>query len=160
VADISYYQQIEGGIFGQPDGPDPSATAALQEKVAQQQIAMTQNPGYVPPGYNAGPPAPLWAAQTGGPSSLPIIGWTAQKDYGTSPFRPYDTSHIGRIPDWTSDANSSAAGRFDQNQAVGSFAFDPAGRAAVGEGLLQFDDTPVNPNRPPNDISGSIELEY
>lgn len=149
MAELGYYAQVEGGVFGQPDGgnSDPVTRAELQEASAVLSRSFTTQPGYVPACYVQ--------MAAGNP---PIIGWTVQKDAG-SPFRPYTPT--GHIPDWTSDVNPIGAGSFDMNQEVsGSFGFDPANRAPIGGAVLEYGEDP-NANKPTTDVGGTIgDLEY
>lgn len=157
------YGELIPGIYGTPNpatDPDPVSRAALQEATIQAQIRRAGQPGYVPPGYR-GPDAigPTWN-QTGGPANLPTPGWTAQSGVG-SPFPHYDTTNIGRIPDWEMDPNPVGAGNYDANPVVGgAFAFSRDNRAPIGDGLMQWDDQNLNPNAPTTDVSGQIDLEY
>ena len=147
MSDIGYYQQIEGGINGNPDGPDLAAQVARQEATAAQGAALASTPGSVPRCYTH-------QAQ----GVLPRIGWTAQSGKNETVFPPY--TFVGTTPDWTGDPNGIGAGQYDMNPVVGSMAPNPLGRAPIGDGLLQFDDRP-NPNTLPQDVGGSIDdLEY
>jgi hypothetical protein len=159
------YGELIPGIYGTPapgTDPDPVSRAALQEATIQAQIRMAEQPGYVPQSYQGNPQSGPSNQQLGGPANLPKIGWTAQNGGGSPAFAPWSAEDMGHIPDWTSDANSAAGGRYDQNPVVGgSFGFDRNQRAPIGDGLLQYDDTPTNPNRPPNEVGGSVgSLEY
>jgi hypothetical protein len=124
VADIGYYVQVVGGIPGQPDlgNADPVRQAALQQSVFQQNQAIKEAAVvagvYVPPGTGSGPPsAPEWANQVGGPSNVPIVGWTAQNSRAGTAFvaQPgqWMATDMGTVPDWTSDPNPAAAGSYD-----------------------------------------------
>lgn len=152
-----YYAQIEGGRFGQPDGTDdPVSRAKLQEAALQANLLLA--PGAVPPSYAGHSDGPS-NQQVGGPSSLPIIGWTTQNATGPAFHTPYVPDHMGSVPDWNQDPSSTAAGTYDMNQAVGSMAPNPLNRAGIGGGLLQYEDRP-NPNAPVTDVSGSGDLEW
>ena len=151
MADIGYYEQIEGGVFGTANpatDSSPESRAALQEASVQLQARQTQTPGYVPPSY---------AHQALG--VLPKVGWTCQNSGGAPPFEAWQEP-VGRIPDWTSDPNPIGAGAYDMNQAVGSMPPNPLNRAPIGDGLLQFDDTQTNPNAPTTDVGCAGDLEY
>jgi hypothetical protein len=157
VPELGYYAQIEGGIFGQPDGTDdPVSRAKLQEAATQANIRLAA--GAVPASYTGHTGGP-GNAQLGGPSSLPIIGWTAQNSTGPAFHTPYVPDHMGSVPDWNDDPNGIGAGAYDWNPSVGSMAPNPLGRAPIGGGLLQYDDRP-NPNAPTTDVSGSGDLEW
>lgn len=152
---MGYYQQVVGGIYGTPDAGDPVARAELQEQYSELNRLATTHPGYVPPDM-AGRNAPMWATQTGGPSSLPIIGWTCQNSTGPA-FHPYSTVGIGTTPDWTNDVNPIGAGSYDMNQTWGAMAPNPLNRGPIGDGFFQgMDGQPPNPNHLPQDVGGSI----
>ena len=132
MSDLGYHQQIQGGIFGRPNpatDSDPVSRAALQAKFAAMATVAASAPGAVPPSYE----------HLGG-GNVARVGWTAQKP-AQSVFPPYTAADTGRIPDWEDDANSTAGGRYDQNQAWGDGrGFDPSNRAPVGG-------TGLDPNR-------------
>jgi hypothetical protein len=161
MSELGYGEPVPG-IYGTPapgTDPDPVSRAKLQQATIDAQIARAHQPGYVPPGYR-GPDAigPTWN-QTGG-GNQPTPGWTAQNGKG-SPFPPYDGSKIGHIPNWEVDRTPGGAGDYDQNEVfTGSFPPNRLGRAPIGDGLLQYDDTPTNPNAPTTDVGGSVDLEY
>jgi hypothetical protein len=153
VSDIGYYQQIQGGIFGQPDGgnSDPVSRAALQEAAAQANILCAETAGSVPQCYER--------LGTGNPAT---IGWTAQKDTGAA-FPPYTAQDTGFTPDWTADANPVGAGAYDMNPAVVAAPYTALNQAPIGEAF--FDGAmgvPPNPNVPAYDVGGSAgdDLEY
>lgn len=145
---LSYYQQSQGGIYGNPDGggSDPVTTAALQEKYAMMNMAYTQNTDYVPPSYvHAG---------SGNPAT---IGWTVQNQRGGSVPFPYYNPNVGTTPDWTNDANPIGAGSYDMNPVVTSFAPNRLNRGPIGDGFFQgMDGQPPDPNHLPQDVGGSI----
>lgn len=151
MAELGYYEQIQGGIFGQPDGggSDPVSRAALQEASAALERTFTTKPGYVPPNY-AGP-------HVGG-GSLPIVGWTAQNSTGPA-FHPYDPN-VGTTPDWNNDPNPIGAGSYDMTPLVsGGWAFDRnsvAPRGADSGGIIPNPD----PNFLPQDQGGTGDLEW
>lgn len=122
-------------------------------------FTFTTRPGYVPSSYS-GPGAPEWANQAGGPSSLPIIGWTCQNSTGPA-FLPYDTTHIGRIPDWEANGIPATGGQYDMNQTVGSMAPNVLNQGPIGDSLFDgWEGQPPNPNAPNTDVSGTIDLEW
>lgn len=145
---------------GQPDPGDPMARAALQESYAFMAQQAAKTAASVPQTYLLqGGPNPLSemppAAVAG---NLPRIGWTCQKDTG-SPFGPYAPTM--QTPDWTSDPNSIAAGRFDQNQAVNPAPFDRANIAPIGSAVFDGYSEIPNPNVVPMDNQSLMEdLEY
>jgi hypothetical protein len=158
VSELGYFEPTPG-IYGTPTpgtDPDPVSRAALQEATTQAMIRRAGQPGYVPPNYAGPVSVGPSRQQTGGPSNLPKIGWTAQNSNGSPAFvEPYTADHMGQVPVWNTD------GSYDTGPVVtGSFAPNPLGRAPIGDGLLQYDDTPTNPNRPPNDVGGTGELDY
>lgn len=138
------------GVFGSDS--DPESRAALQNASAQLQFTLTTAPGYVPPNYIHP-----------GSGSLPIIGWTAQNGYGTAAFHPYNP-HVGTTPDWTADANSAGAGRYDQTQVVAYGDYNPLNRGPLGSPFYDAPGAqePENPNTLPQDVSGTSgqDLEY
>jgi hypothetical protein len=161
VSELGYHEPVPGiyGTANPATDSDPVSRAALQEATAAQMRTFTTKPGYVPPSYQGDAIGPTYTQLGNG--ALPRIGWTCQKDAGTPVFAPYDGSHIGRIPDWTSDANAIGAGSDDMNEVfTGAFPPNRLGVAPVGDGLLQFDDQRTNPNAPTTDVSGTIDLEY
>lgn len=165
MTDIGYHEPIPGiyGTANPATDSNPASRAALQEATIQAQIARAEQPGYVPPNYT-GPASvgPSWN-QTGGPANLPKIGWTCQNGGGSSAFveEPWTAVDMGHIPIWDTDPNPAAAGAYDMNPVTtGAFAYDRNNRAPIGDGLLQYDDTPTNPNAPTTDVSGSVDLEY
>jgi hypothetical protein len=59
-----------------------------------------------------------------------VIGWTAQNATGPA-FYPYDPN-VGRIPDWTGDTNSIAAGRWDQTPLWSGWPVNRLNQAPIG----------------------------
>jgi hypothetical protein len=107
----------------------------------------------------AAPEAVPWSYERLGGGNVATPGWTAQSGTG-SPFPPYSSEHIGRIPDWDSDANPGA-GAYDMNQAWGSEAPNPLNRAPLGGDVLDGAmGVPPNPSAPTTDVGGTIDLEY
>jgi hypothetical protein len=148
VADIGYFEQIEGGVYGTANpatDPSPEDRYALQAASAALAQSLTTVPGYVPPSY-----------ERQGTGALPTVGWTCQNPNGPV-FPPYTPT--GRTPDWNAEGNPAAGGSYDMTSPVAYGDYNPLNRAPLGEGVLQYDDTP-NPNSPPNDISGSGDLEW
>jgi len=162
MSELGYYELIPG-IYGTPapgTTPSPEDIAALQNAVTQRMIIRASEPGYVPPSYEGNPQQGPSNQQVGGPSNLPIIGWTAQNATGPAFVEPYTADDMGHTPDWTGDeGNSIAAGRYDQNEAsCGAFGFDRANVAPIGDGLLQYDDeSNTNPNSVPMDNGSLVE---
>ena len=147
MSDIGYYAQIQGGIFGNPDGgtSDPVSRAALQEQYAEMNIAATGNRGYVPPDY-----------VHMGQGNPPTIGWTVQ-NAGNTPTFPYYNPNVGTTPDWTNDVNPIGAGSYDMNQVVSTMAPNPLNVGPIGDGFFQgLDGQPGDPNHVPQDVSGAI----
>lgn len=75
----------------------------------------------------------------------------------------WTAEHMGGIPDWTSDANSAAGGRWDQTQVVAYGDSNPLNRAPIGTNdgdFFQYMGVPPNPNAPVTDVSGTIGLEW
>lgn len=160
---LGYFQQIQGGIYGQPDGgnSDPVSRAALQEQYAQMAAAMTTVEGHVALAEGYQQSAPEWASQPGGPANVPISGWTAQNSTGPAFHQPYVATDMGRIPDWTSDSNALAAGQYDMNIAVRDTARNDLNQAPVGDNESLFNYMqPSPPSTPTEDISGSVTLEW
>jgi hypothetical protein len=160
VSELGYFELVPG-VYGTDEPGDtdyttPEARAALQASAMDANVAVAAQ--RVPPSYGTGPSAPMWASQPGG-GNTPIPGWTVQNATGPA-FRSYDTTNLGITPDWTGDANSIAAGRYDQNQTVAYGDSNPLNQAPLGDGLLQYDDHVDNPNALPEDVGGQIELEY
>ena len=123
MAELGYRELYYGGIYGtgtEQSESDPVARAALQQSAFAQNQAIKEaavaKGVYVPPGTGNGPQQPMWADQSGGPSNLPVVGWTAQKNVG-QPFveQPgtWTAVDMGTVPDWTSDPNPAAAGSYD-----------------------------------------------
>ena len=157
MADIGYHQQLQGGIFGQPDlgNADPRRQAALQEAAVQQNLLLKEaavTAGvYVPPGTGNSQNAPEWASQPGGPSNMPVIGWTAQNSTGGAFVEQpgeWTAKDMGRIPDWTGDNNALAAGQYDMNQVRSDGDYNPLNRAPIGAPFYDSPgaDLPNNPN--------------
>jgi hypothetical protein len=163
MSDLGYHEQIEGGIYGTPNpttDSSPEDRAAFQEAAVQQQILLATVPGVVPQSYQGAVEAGPSNQQVGGPSNLPIIGWTAQANSNEPVFQPYSADHMGRIPDWTGDPNPIGAGAYDMNEVLTGLPVDPLNRAPLGDAVMQFDDTP-NPNTVPQDDGGQIgRAEY
>lgn len=167
MADIGYFQQIQGGIPGQPDlgNADPVRQAALQQSVFAQNQAIKEAAvvagTYVPPGTGNAPSAPEWASQSGGPANLPIVGWTAQKDVGT-PFvtepDEWTAKDMGRIPDWTSDANSAGGGSYDMTPVRSDGDYNPLNRGPIGEPFFDAPGAqePNNPNTSSKYSAGTL----
>jgi hypothetical protein len=159
------YRELIPGIYGTPNpatDSSPASIAALQESVTQAMIVIAEtSPTYVPQSYEGNPGQGPSNQQAGGPSNLPIRGWTAQNTTGPAFIEPYDATDMGHIPDWTGDPNSIAAGQYDMNPVVAADFVDPLNVAPIGDGLLQFDDTQTNPNIFPED-GGSLvgDFEY
>lgn len=148
MSELGYHAQIEGGVHGVPDPGDPIVRAALQERYARMAIDRAGEPGSVPQSY-----------EHVGTGVLPTPGWTAQADEGTDAFPDY--TFVGHTPDWTGDSNPIGAGAYDQTQLVAYGDYNPLNVAPLGDGVLQFDDTPVDPNALPMDVGGTVgDLEY
>lgn len=117
MADLGYWTQIQGGIYGQPDlgGADPVTQAELQNAVFQRNQLIKEAASvagtYVAPNTGHDGNAPMWASQPGN-GNPPLQGWTCQNSTG-SPFPPYTAANTGMVPDWTSDPNPAAAGAYD-----------------------------------------------
>lgn len=151
VVDIGYFEQIEGGVYGTANpatDSSPESRAALQEANAQLMRSFTTAPGYVPLSY-----------QRLGGGNVPVIGWTCQNGNGSSPFPPYDPD-VGHIPDWNADGIPNTGGSYDMTFPVAYGDYNPLNRAPLGDGLLQYDDTPTDPNFLPQDQGGTIDLEW
>ena len=115
----------------------------------------------VPQSYQGNPQNGPSNQQVGGPSNLPIIGWTAQNSEGNAFHEPYDATDMGRIPDWAGDANPIGAGTYDMNEVVAYGDYNPLNRAPLGDGLLQYDDYQY-PDFTGYDVGGSVggDAEY
>ena len=164
---LGYHQQIQGGIFGQPDlgNADPVRQAALQEAAVQQNLLLKEaavTAGvYVPPGTGHSQNAPQWATQPGGPSNMPVIGWTAQNGTGTAFVEQpgaWTAEEMGRIPDWTSDTNALAAGQYDMTPIRSDGDYNPLNRAPLGEPFYDSPgaDLPDNPNTSSQYSAGTL----
>lgn len=162
MAELGYGELEPGVIYGKGNElseSDPVARAALQEAATQQMIARAGQPGYVPLSYQGQPGAGPSNQQMGGPSNLPIIGWTAQNATGPA-FRPYEAEHIGHIPDWTGDPNPVGAGQYDMNEVRSGEPINPLNRAPIGGAVLEYPGE-TNPNAPTTDVGGTVNpLEY
>lgn len=163
MSDLGYYQPQAGVHYGTPNpatDSDPVSRAALQDQVTQQQILRASQPGYVPPSYEGNPGVGPSNQQVGGPSNLPIVGWTCQNSKGPA-FEPYTAEGMGHTPNWTSDANAIGAGAFDQNQVVAMGDHNPLNVAPIGDGLLQYEDD-LAPDFSRYDVGGAIggDSEY
>lgn len=134
MAELGYFEPVPG-IYGTPNpatDSSPEQRAALQESFAQKAIALAQAPGHIPLSAGYGANAPQWATQPGGPTHLPVIGWTAQNAGNRPAFYPYDAEGIGTVPDWTADPNPAAAGSYDMNVVVSPYPPNSLNRAPIG----------------------------
>lgn len=158
MSELGYYEQIEGGRHGTPDPGDPATRAALQEaNAALNRSIVERGEGWVPESYQGNPQQGPSNQQTGGPGSLPIIGWTCQNNSGPA-FHPYNPN-VGHIPDWDQEGNPIAAGAYDQNEAVAAFGYDRENRAPIGGAVLEYSND-EDPNFFPEDQGGTIDLEW
>lgn len=163
---LGYYQPIPDTIYGQPDGPPLEDLAAEQERILMINVNMFKGPGsgWVPKGSGwDGPSAPEWASQIGGPSNVPVTGWTVQNAAGSPAFGPYSTEGIGRIPDWTGNSGALQGGApYDMTPVVDYGDFNPLNVGPIGDSVMQgWDGVPSNPNAPVM-ADGSLQqdLEY
>lgn len=158
MADIGYFEQIRGGIYGTPDPGDPATRAALQAQYAQMANDAAHRPGAVPPNY-AG--AGVGSGGTwSGPFSLPIVGWTCQNSTGAA-FHPYNPN-VGTTPDWTNYPGSLGAGQYDMNPVVGFGPVNSLNRAPAGPGDCEpwGPSVPPDPNHLPQDVDGGGDSEW
>ena len=130
---LGYYYPLFQGAWGQPQPGDPVAQAELQDAAAQATFKVVNRPGFVPQSY----------LHLGG-GNVVTPGWTAQKDT-QSPFPPYDPN-VGRIPDWTGDSNSLAAGRWDQTPLWSGWPVNRINRAPIG--VSPHQGTELEPKNP------------
>lgn len=154
MSDAGLYAPVQWFDYGRPDtADDPVKRAELQASAQTELDAAKTTPGYVAPGFHA--------------LRDPVQGWTVQNasSASTGPFQPSletGAANMGRIPDWTSDANSIGAGRYDQNPTVTAFPPNRLNEAPIGsivfDGYSDSGDT--NPNFLPQDQGGTLDLEY
>lgn len=162
MAELGYHEPIPGiyGTANPATDSSPEQRAALQNRFAQQAILMAGGPGYVPPNMGYGADAPEWSTLPGGPTHLPVIGWTAQNAGNTPAFYPTTAEDTGMVPDWTSDPNPAAAGSYDMNVTVSPYPPNSLNRAPIGlnDGdFFQYMGVPGNPNAPTTDDSTQDE---
>jgi hypothetical protein len=74
------------------------------------------------------------------------------------PFPAYTAENMGRIPDWTSDANSAGAGSYDMTQVVAYGDYNPLNAGPIGEPFFDAPGAqePSNPNTSSQYSQGSI----
>lgn len=155
MGELGYYEQIEGGVYGTPDPGDPVTRAALQEDNAALNRSLLQ----VPPSYEGNPGIGPSNQQAGGPSNLPIVGWTCQNSTGPAFVEPYTAEGMGHIPDWDGEGNPVAGGAYDQNPVVSYGDYNPLNQAPLGGAVLEYS-AEDDPSFFPEDQGGTIDLEW
>lgn len=127
-----------------PDfGGTPEQRAALQEAYAQMAQQRAEQPGYVPQSYmQQQQPNNLAETPPGAvDGNLPVIGWTCQANPNQPVFPPYNPTKV--TPAWTTDPNSIAGGRYDQNQTITAFPPNRINAAPIGGAVIEVSDYPV-----------------